>query len=258
MRRLESGRGPRPSGLGYLEESRQALQQVECDLARFYLLSSAVHVAPAFYTGWMYQPGVMRTTEWVAVVAVFSSLIVGSDFALTPLVNIKLMDTLVFVAAFVFGFRTGAAVAVISETIWSVVSPWGAAGAIMPFLVAGELLFAFAGYAAAKAWGSANLHGLSLENSFLGASLAICAFFWDFGTNIATGLLAGATSLPVLMSYVIAGVPFMIPHELSDFALGSVLAPAAILYSSRMAGRRGSFGPLGTRSPMPRAESGAS
>jgi len=198
----------------------------------------------------------MRATEWVAVVAVFSSLIVGSDFALTPLVNVKLMDTLVFVSAFVFGLRAGAAVAVISETIWSVVSPWGAAGAIMPFLVAGELLFALAGYAASRAWGGPNLRGLSVENAFLGALLAICAFAWDFETNIATGLLAGARSFPVLMSYVVAGVPFMIPHELSDFALGSILAPAAILYIMRTAGRRGSPGTLGTPNTLPRAESG--
>lgn len=219
---------------------------------------SLYEARPASLLYWMDIPANMRPTEWVAVVAVFSSLIVGSDFALTPLINVKLLDTLVFVVAFVFGFRAGGAVAVISETVWGFVSPWGSAGPILPFLVGGELLFAFAGYAASRAWGGPNFRALSLENSFLGAVLAICAFVWDFETNIATGLLAGATSLPGLMSYEVAGVLFMIPHELSDFVLGSTLAPVVIAYSARIAGRRGTSGLLGTPNPLPLAGPGGS
>ncbi len=200
----------------------------------------------------------MRRTEGVAVVAVFSSLIVGSDFALTPLVNVKLLDTLVFVVAFVFGFRIGAAVAIISETVWSVVSPWGAGGPIIPFLVVGELLFVFAGYVASKAWGGPNFRALSLESSFLGAVLAICAFVWDFETNIATGLLAGATGFAPLMSWVIAGIPFMVPHEMSDFVLGSTLAPLAIVYSKRIIGRRGLSSAVVAPNQTLRAGQGAS
>ncbi len=196
-------------------------------------------------------PASMRGAEGVAVVAVFSSLIVGSDFALTPLVNVKLLDTLVFVVAFVFGFRMGAAVAMISETVWSVVSPWGFGGPIIPFLVGGELLFAFAGYAASKAWRGPNLRALSLENSFLGAVLAICAFAWDFETNIATGLLAGAQNVTALLAYEITGIPFMIPHELSDFVLGSALAPAIIVYSWRVMGRRGAWSVARTVNHIP-------
>jgi len=166
-------------------------------------------------------------------VAVFTALIVGSDFALTPLVNIKLLDTLVFVTAFVFGFRMGAAVAILSETIWSVVSPWGFGGVIIPFLVGGELLFAFAGSAASRIWGSPSLKSFSLENSYFGAVLAICAFIWDFETNIATGLLAGANTLASLLLWEASGIPFMIPHEVSDFALGALFAPATILIVSK-------------------------
>lgn len=199
----------------------------------------------------------MRPTERVAVVAVFSSLIVASDFAMTPLVNIKLLDTLVFVVAFVFGFRTGAAVAIVSETVWGVVSPWGAPSPILPFLVIGELLFAFAGYAASKAWGGPSLRAFSVENFYLGAVLAICAFVWDFETNIATGLVAGAASLSALLSFVIVGVPFMIPHELSDFALGSTLGPMAIVYFTRLAGRRGSLGSVDVPNSTPHIEPGA-
>lgn len=205
---------------------------------------------------WMDYPTIVRKTSSVAAVAVFTSLIVGSDFALAPFANVKLLDTVVFVVAFVFGFRMGATVAVLSETIWSFVSPWGIGGPITPFLVGGELLFAFAGFAASKTWGSPNrLLSVSLENFFFGATLAICAFVWDFETNIATGLIAGAHTLPSLLAYEIPGIPFMIPHELSDFLLGSVLAPVVIVYLTGRLGRRGAGISADTANQIPGATS---
>jgi len=173
----------------------------------------------------------MQRSESVAVVTVFSALVVGSDFALAPYPNVKLFDTLVFVAAFVYGFRVGAAVGVLSETIWGFVSPNGMAGIILPFLIGGELLFAFAGYAASRVWTNPRTNALSIQNLFLGALMAICAFAWDFETNLATGLLAGASTVSALLWYEVYGIPFMFAHETSDFVFGALAAPPLILYT---------------------------
>jgi hypothetical protein len=172
----------------------------------------------------------VRGTSTVAAVAAFSALAVGSDFALAPYVNVKLMDTIVFVVAFAFGFRAGAGVAAVSETAWSFVSPWGTAGAITPFLVGGELLFAAAGWWSSRAWrdrpGPAGTRAL-----FIGALMLICAFVWDFETNAATALLAywPTLSLGRLVLTEVAGLPFAIVHEGADFLLGFLVAPTAIL-----------------------------
>lgn len=172
--------------------------------------------------------------------ALFSSLTIATDYALAPALNVKLMDTLVFSSAYAFGFRIGAYVAIFSELVWSVVSPYGFGGYMIPFLVGGELLFAFAGFGASKIWGSPKeLSTFSVQNSFFGAILLICAFIWDFETNIATGLLAGAHTLTFLLAYEVSGIPFMIPHELGDFVLGSFLAPIIIVYFYRVFGKRG-------------------
>lgn len=188
---------------------------------------------------WMDYPARVRTSLGLAITAIFTALIVGSDFALAPLANVKLLDTMVFVVAFAFGFRIGAAVAVLSETVWSTVSPWGMGGAITPFLVGGELLFAFAGYAASRLWEAPeNLPAFSAQNLYFGAILSVGAFVWDFETNIATGLIAGAQTLTGLLAYEVFGIPFMIAHEVSDFVLGSALAPIVIVYASRVLGRR--------------------
>ena len=180
---------------------------------------------------WINHPALRRSYD-VAVVAVFTSLVIGSDFALAGIANFKLMDTIVFMVAFVFGLKQGAAVAVLSETVWSVVSPWGQAGAISPFLIGGELLFAFAGWGAARIWG-AEKKAISPTAAFIGATLAICAFIWDVETNAATGLLAGANSFASILLYEVSGIPFMIPHELGDFLLGTLFAPATILMTSK-------------------------
>lgn len=175
----------------------------------------------------------------VAAVAVFTALILGSDFVLYPLANVKLLDTVVFVAAFVFGPKVGAAVAVLSETSWGFVSPAGNAGAILPFLVAGELLFVLAGYVALKLGTPGSVTVVSPRNLFFGGLLAICAFCWDFETNLATGLLGGAHTIPSLLAYEVPGIPFMILHEASDFMFGALVAPPVIVYAWRTLARNG-------------------
>jgi hypothetical protein len=173
----------------------------------------------------MDNPANVEKARSVAIVAVFSAMIVASDYALAGIPNVKLLDTLVFVAAYLFGFRVGAAVGILSETIWSVASPWGEAGAITPFLVGGEVLFAVAGWAAARMWG--DKMGVFAPNAvYLGGLLAICAFAWDFETNAASQLFGVA---PNLLTAELQGAYFAIPHEVSDFLFGFVVAPVAIL-----------------------------
>lgn len=170
----------------------------------------------------------------VAVVAVFTALAVSSDFALTDALNVKLVDPIVFSVAFVFGLRMGIYVGVLSELIWGTVSPYGFGGYIIPFLVAGEVLYALAGWAASRVW---KMDGsrLSTRNLYMGALLAVCAFAWDLETNAATALLAywPRLTLAKLLATEVLGVPFMLAHEISDFATGAVLAPLIIFYASR-------------------------
>jgi hypothetical protein len=184
----------------------------------------------------MDYPSIMRKTSEVAVVTVFSALIVGSDFALAPFANVKLLDCIVFVVAFVFGFRLGAAVAVVSETAWSMVSPWGVAPwGIIPFLVGGELLFALAGWWSSRVWGERS-EILSPNAIFIGATMMISAFLWDLETNAATALIASwpGLTLQELVSFEGIGIPFAIVHEAADFLLGMLFAPVVILLIPRV------------------------
>jgi hypothetical protein len=173
----------------------------------------------------------------LALVPVLSALIVGSDFALAPYPDVKLLDVIVFSAAFVYGFRLGAVVAVISEGAWSVVSPWGYAGTFAPFLIGGELLFAAAGWWASKIWSDRSK--IAQNSVFIAAMMLVCAFAWDFETNLASALVASwpGTTLSTILAWQVTGIPFAVVHELADFMLGLLFAPAAIILIPRAARR---------------------
>src|SRR5438552_1312768 len=158
---------------------------------------------------WMDYPATVETARSLAIVAAFSALIVGSNLALADLPGVKLLDTLVFVAAFLFGFRVGGSVAVVSELAWSFISPWGVAGYITPLLVLGELIYALAGFAASRVW-SGYVRPGSMDGFFIGAVLAVCAAIWDIDTRYAllaanyNGLLSNYSRSISLLSRSIA------------------------------------------------------
>jgi hypothetical protein len=181
----------------------------------------------------MNQPG-LPTTRAIAVVAVFTAAITASNFALSDVPNVKLLDSLVFVAAFAYGFRIGASVAVVSELVWGVISPYGFGGYIIPFLVLGELVYAASGSLAARIWKN-DLHAFSTRNLAIGSIMAVCAFLWDFETNIGTALIAfwPNVTLQRILATELLGSVFMVFHELSDFLLGALVVPLVVVYVVR-------------------------
>ena len=131
----------------------------------------------------------MNATRRITLIAMFTSLAITTDYALTPINNVKLVFTLVFASAYSFGFKVGAAVAVLAELIWGIISPDGFGGLIIPFLMGATLIYAVVGWGASKVWGT-EINPVSPLNIVFGCIMATCAFAWDTVTNLATGLLA--------------------------------------------------------------------
>jgi hypothetical protein len=193
----------------------------------------------------MEYPSGVRTSQSVAIITVFTALAVGSDYALAGIPNVKLVDTLVFLSAYLFGFRIGASVGILSEFVWAYASPWGAPGFVAPFLIAGEVVYAVAGATAARFWSSGSFANPG-KGLVFGGLLAICAFLWDLETNFATALIAywPAVTFPKVITTVLVGVPFMLSHEVSDFALGLLLVPVVIFTVPKLANQRLAMRPV--------------
>lgn len=166
----------------------------------------------------------------MAIVAIFTALIVGSDFVMAGMANVKLLDSLVFLAAYLFGFRIGASVGVLSEFIWAYATPWGSPGFIAPFLVLGEVIFALAGHVASRIWAGEHLFNSGISVA-MGGLLAVCAVLWDLETEFGTALIAfwPSVTLEKYVGTVLLGLPFTLAHELSDFLFGIFLVPTIVV-----------------------------
>ncbi len=87
-----------------------------------------------------------RSIMKVAVIAVFTALSLSTNYLMIDAPNIKLMDSLIFIAGFLFGLDVGVATAVSVWLVYGFVNPYGQDGIVLLlFLIAGECFYAVAG-----------------------------------------------------------------------------------------------------------------
>lgn len=179
----------------------------------------------------MDYPASVRLARPVATIAVFTALIVGSNLALSTFPDVKLDAALIFMTTIVFGPYAGASLAVLSETIWGFVSPYGPSGAyLLPFLVSAELLYVVAGLIARRMlrgrWDAARGNG-----ALFAGLLGIFTFIWDVWTNFGWALLT-TTLAPGPILFVMFNpltLVISITHEVSNLVLGAAFVPATLI-----------------------------
>ena len=181
----------------------------------------------------------MLRSRGVAIMAVFSALSVASNYALLAFPQVKLMDSLVFVSAYLFGFGVGAGVAVITWLVYGSVNPLGAAGfPLLIVLMVGELVFAFSGALLGRSWKRSAVFGNGsrfLNKSLvLGLTGLLSAFVYDFWTNAIDGLLIYRSIDGIALRWI-TGVYFALAHELADFVFFAFVVPVLIVAISRVA-----------------------
>lgn len=172
---------------------------------------------------------VLNPTQRISIVAIFSSLIVATDW-LISIPNVKLVDPLVFASSYTFGLKIGISIAILSQLIWGIVNPLGFGGPIIIFTIGGEIIYAILGKFAARIW-KVNNNVISSQNLYFGSLVAIGAFLFDLETNFATALIIHWPPNVALIATTLAfGISFAITHELADFVLGAALTPIIIYY----------------------------
>ena len=180
----------------------------------------------------------MTRSRDVAVMAIFSALAVSSNYALLAFPQVKLMDSLVFISAYLFGFGVGAGVAVITWLVYGSVNPLGAAGfPLLLVLMVGEFIFAFSGALLGRSWKRTAVFGNG--SKFLNKSLVLgitgllSAFVYDFWTNAIDGLLIYRSIEGIALRWI-TGVYFALVHELADFVFFAFVVPILIVAISRV------------------------
>ena len=164
----------------------------------------------------------------VVLIGLISALCVVTNYALLPLSNIKLMDTIVFVSGFLFGPTFGISVAVITWLIYGTLNPYGFSFPTLVSVVLGEMIYALAGYLVSRrpdiflggTW-------LSIQNIGSGVVGMFSTLLYDLFTNAVTGWLFYGSILIGLL-YMNFPLPLGIIHEVSNFLFFSLLAPPII------------------------------
>ncbi len=199
-----------------------------------------------------------NTTLKISMVAVFSALSLGTNYAMSSLPNIKIMDALVFVAAFLFGLRVGIGVAVVTWLVYGFVNLYGQAGYLLFFLMIGESFYAIAGALFRRTKLSKELIGLessSHRNSLtafqapengvrwsfvlLGIIGLLAALAYDVFTNTATWLLQlydPSKNIGTLLSQAFFvglitmnfPLPMGLMHQVSDLFFFATVAPLVV------------------------------
>jgi hypothetical protein len=62
-------------------------------------------------------------TRKVAAISMFTALAVATDYAMLPLANVKLMDSIVFVSALAFGLEVGVSVGALTWLVYGEINP---------------------------------------------------------------------------------------------------------------------------------------
>ncbi len=153
--------------------------------------------------------------------------------------NVKLMDALIFIAAFLFGLEVGLGSAILTWGVYGFVNPYGQDDlTLLLFLMLGECLYAVAGAILSRT--SAVRELLSNSPSYRRTSILfgliglLATFVYDVLTNFGSWIFKTSSLYQALIVGVITGVPFAILHEASNFVFFATVVPLAIAASKRL------------------------
>lgn len=174
----------------------------------------------------------------VALIAVFTALSLGTNYAMIDIPNVKLMDAFVFVAAFLFGLEVGLGSAVSIWIIYGFINPYGQASfSLLFFLIAGECFYAVSGALLSRASVARDL----INNARPYGSVSVvfgligfqATFAYDVLTNFGSYVFTTSTLYQAFIVGMITGVPFAILHEASNLVFFATVVPLAIAASKR-------------------------
>ncbi|HZY94046.1 MAG TPA: hypothetical protein VFE98_04190 [Candidatus Bathyarchaeia archaeon] len=177
-------------------------------------------------------------TMKIALIAVFTAVSLGTNYAMIGLPNVKLMDAIVFIAAFLFGLEVGLGSAVSIWTVYGFVNPWGQDSLpLLLFLMVGECFYAVAGALLSRMATAHRLlvtgHSRPKLSLLFGLVGFQTTFAYDILTNFGSWVFQTSSLYQALIIGLITGAPFAVLHELSNLVFFATVVPLAIIASQR-------------------------
>jgi hypothetical protein len=168
-------------------------------------------------------------TRVTALVAVLAALCVGSNYAMLPLPNINLMDTIVFVTGLFYGFTPSALVATIAWLVYGTLNPLGFSGPILLVVLIAEMIYALIGSWIRRTPVGQPKSGYRPVERYLifGVAGFFASLIYDLITNAVSGILAYNS---IWMGFLTMNVPIPlgIIHETSNLVFFATIPPVLL------------------------------
>ena len=173
-----------------------------------------------------------------SLIAVFTAVSLGTNYVLADIPNVKVMDAIVFIAAFLFGLDVGLGAAFFSRLVYGYVNPWGQVGLdLLVFLIIGESFYAVAGsllrrglFARRLTVDKGTYAGWGI---IFGVTGLVSTFAYDVLTNFASYVFTTTSLFNALIIGMTTGAPFAIIHEVSNLFFFGTVAPITIVSAKR-------------------------
>ncbi len=157
------------------------------------------------------------TTRRLALLTMVSALCLVVQLIPRP-PNVEFTSLIVFIVGASWGITFGGLVATVVMFVNGFLSPYGFAGLLIPFQIAGMVIVGVTGGLYSRAKKSTYSLSHSMETAVLGAFLTLV---YDLITNLGwvavEQMLFGVPMLPAFISAIVFGAPFSAAHVVWNF-----------------------------------------
>lgn len=163
-------------------------------------------------------------TQRLALLSVLTAVCLGLQLLPRPM-NLEFTSLISFVTGMVFGSLSGALLGGLVMLVNGFLSPYGFAGVVLPFQIAGMVVIGVAGGLYSKTATNKMSPGSFGEVMILGAFLT---FVYDVVTNVGTAVyLASSMPFPeaLIAALVMGAVPSAMHVVWNSFLFGAVTVP---------------------------------
>ncbi len=158
-------------------------------------------------------------TRNVSLIIILTAVCVAGNYAFAGLLNINIMDIIVFTAGFVFGPLVGASIGALSWMIYGIINPFGFNLPIWLATMLGETVFGIVGGWRGKSTNNnieKKIFKFNIEMALLGLILTM---IYDLFTNIIFAFSFGASVTYAIVTGWLIPPWFGILHEASNTLL---------------------------------------
>jgi len=158
----------------------------------------------------------------IAITSLLISVALVTNYSLIFLPNVKLMDSIVLLISYIFGFKYGLFSAILIWLIYGTFNPYGSNLIVLAMTISGEIFYVAFGVLLRRIVLPEHFLNNSIENIFkVSLFIFLPTFLYDLYTNSLTGIIWYNS----ILVGIISGIFFGIIHQTANI----LIAPAVFL-----------------------------